>query len=177
MIGDLPVVVIGYPITSDFRAIITILQAWEDDYFSNEDKMELLLRIFYKEAHIEDIPLAINSAKRFLDRGSTPIVDEDEPILISWVQDIHLIFDSITATHGQDPRSLGYLHWWTFLGLFHGIKEGTFSNILRIRSKIYNADKLDKWEEEFYLKNRNIVDLKIEKLRLEAEIRRRINGR
>lgn len=177
MLGLLPVKLLGLDINSDFRAIITVLQAWEDDYFNDEDKIEILLRILYKDQQLDDVGLALTEAKSFLNRTRLDSESTDEPILISWVQDIHLIFDGIISTHGTDPRTLEYLHWWSFLGLFHGIKEGTFSNIIRIRSKINNAEKLDKWEEEYYLKNRHMVDLDIEKKRLEREMRRCINGR
>lgn len=177
MLGLLPVKLLGLDINSDFRAIITVLQSWEDDYFNDEDKIEILLRILYKDQQLDDVGLALTEAKSFLNRTRLDSESTDEPILISWVQDIHLIFDGIISTHGTDPRTLEYLHWWSFLGLFHGIKEGTFSNIIRIRSKINNAEKLDKWEEEYYLKNRHMVDLDIEKKRLEREMRRCINGR
>ena len=38
-------------------------------------------------------------------------------------------------------------------------EDGTFSNIVSIRSKRMKGKKLEKWEEEFYRENRKMIDL------------------
>lgn len=46
------------------------------------------------------------------------------------------------------------------MGYFMEIEEGTFSMVLGIRQKRAKGKKLEKWEQEFYLNNRALCDLK-----------------
>ena len=52
------------------------------------------------------------------------------------------------------------MHWWTFIGYFDEIGEGTFSQVLSIRQKRAKGKKLEKWEQEFLKNNRSMVILK-----------------
>ena len=52
------------------------------------------------------------------------------------------------------------MHWWTFLGLFSEIGECTFASIVNIRNKRNKGKKLEKHEQEFYVANRQQIDLK-----------------
>lgn len=51
------------------------------------------------------------------------------------------------------------MHWWTFLGYFGEIEEGLFSTVVNIRNKRANGKKLDKWEIEFYNKNKALINI------------------
>ena len=51
------------------------------------------------------------------------------------------------------------MHWWTFLGSFGEIGEGLFSTVIHIRQKKARGKSLDKWEKEFYSRNKEIIKL------------------
>ena len=53
-----------------------------------------------------------------------------------------------------------FLHWWTFMAYFHAIGEGQLSTLVSIRDKLRRGKKLEKWEQEYYRKNKDKVDLK-----------------
>lgn len=52
------------------------------------------------------------------------------------------------------------MHWWTFVGYFEEIEEGTFSQVLAIRQKRAKGKKLEQWEREFLNDNQALVNLK-----------------
>ena len=68
------------------------------------------------------------------------------------------------------------MHWWTFLGYFMEIREGVFATVVRIRTKKLEGKTLDKWEKEFYRKNKKICDLIVEKTEQEKQEEQEINN-
>lgn len=46
------------------------------------------------------------------------------------------------------------------IAYFHAIGEGQLSTIVSIREKLRTGKKLEKWEQEYYRKNKHQVDLK-----------------
>lgn len=73
--------------------------------------------------------------------------------LIDWDKDSNLICSAINNISKQEIRSLEYLHWWTFLGYYTAIGECPLSNIVAIRYKIANGEKLEKHEKKFVQDN------------------------
>ena len=71
-----------------------------------------------------------------------------------------MIFSAINKIAGKEIRAVEYLHYWTFIGFFNEIGEGVFSTVLNIRNKKARHKKLEKWENEFYRNNKEIVDIK-----------------
>ena len=167
MIGRLPtsLAVNGFnqDIRTDFRDILVIMQAFNDPELSMDEKYEVMLQILYVNAgniDAEDIPEAIDQALWFLDCGQ-PEEDKKAPVkVMDWEQDEHLVFPAINKVAGCEVRTLEYMHWWTFVGYFMEIDEGTFSTVLGIRQKKAKGKKLEKWEQEFYQNNRQICDLR-----------------
>lgn len=53
-----------------------------------------------------------------------------------------------------------YIHWWTFLGYFNEIGEGLFSTVINIRQKKNKGKKFEKYEQDFYQNNKDLIDLK-----------------
>lgn len=61
-----------------------------------------------------------------------------------------------------DPdTNTGGVHWWTFLSAYTEIGDCLFAQIVGIRSKKAKGKRLDKSEQEFYRKNKSIVDIKV----------------
>ena len=82
------------------------------------------------------------------------------PKLLDWDQDAQVIIADINKVAGTEVWSLPFLHWWTFLSFFHAIGEGQLSTLISIREKLRTGKKLEKWEQEYYRKNKSRVDLK-----------------
>ena len=67
---------------------------------------------------------------------------------------------------GKDVRDIPYdreqnsggLHWWTFLSAYMEIGDCLFSQIVRVCDQRARGKKLDKAEEEWYRRNRHLVD-------------------
>lgn len=170
MLGELPktLTVDGkeYEIRSDFKTGLLILQAFQDPDLTVEEAGMVMLQCLYKD--FESIPMAAqNEAYKqaiwFMNCGE---YDETNPYipptrkLYDFEQDSQVIFSSINKVAGYEVRSLDYLHFWTFIGYFNEIGQGTFSTIVSIRDKKRRNKKLDDWEKEFYRNNKHMVDLK-----------------
>lgn len=166
MIGRLPtsLEVSGstYEIRTDYRDMLVIMQAFNDPELLPDEKYEVMLRILYTD--LDELPPeccseAIEQALWFLDCGQ--IDDDKSPVkVMDWEQDESLVFPAINKVVGQEVRATKYMHWWTFMGYFMEVDEGTFSMVLGIRQKKAKGKKLEQWEQDFYRNHRNLCDLK-----------------
>ncbi len=161
MIGFLPktLEVSGkeYPIRTDFRTVLVIFQALNDPELEETEKAIVILQSLYEEIP-PDLQEALDKAAWFMDGGQTHKGNE-KPVM-DWEQDEQMIFSAVNKVAGYETRTIEYLHWWSFLGLFNEIGEGLFSTVVNIRKKRNTGKKLDKTEQEFYKRNREIVNLK-----------------
>ena len=167
MIGALPksleVNGIQYPIRSDFRVALLIFEAYSDPELSGYEQSEICLQCLYEDSRsipIENMQEALEKAVWFLDGGDMPKSKSSDRKTLDWVQDESIIFPAVNKVAGYETRSVEYLHWWSFLGLFNEIGEGLFSTVMSIRSKKAKGKKLDKWEQDFYRDHKEMVDIK-----------------
>ena len=181
MIFDLPTAVEfggrSWDIATDYRDILRILTAFEDPDLEDVEKVMLCLYNLYVD--FEDIPqdqlqAAYDAAMRFIDCGSES--REDGPRTMDWTQDAELIFPAVNRAAGFEVRSVDYLHWWTFLSAYMEIGECTFAQIVHIRDAKNRGKALDKTDQEWYRKNRSIVDLKTNYTSAEKELFRKWGG-
>lgn len=150
-----------YPIRSDYRAILDIVEAITSEDYSDTDRAMAVLGVFYVELppH-EDWEEAIKQAFSFVSMGQAES-KKKSPKLIDWGQDFPMIISAVNNAAGQEVRALDYCHWWTFMGYYDSISaESTFANIVSIRSKRAKGKKLEKWEQEYYAENRHLVDIR-----------------
>ena len=162
---------VQYGIRTDFRAILDILRAMADSELNDYVKIEVLFDIFFLDA--EEIPNeylqeAIDKTFAFIDCGISG-EGKSKARLMDWDKDSPLIASAINKNMGKDIRSVKYMHWWTFMGAYMEISEGLFHEILQIRQKKMNGKKLEKWELEFYRKNKKLIDLQGETKKRSAE--------
>lgn len=166
MIGRLPkeleVNGILRPIRTDFRDILTILEAFEDPELEDEEKVYVCLHNLYID--FKDIPKADytdawKQASFFISGGQEPS-DKPNPKVMDWEQDERLLFPAINKVAGFETRAADYIHWWTFMGYYMEINEGIFSQIVSIRTKKAKGKKLEKYELEFWRNNQDICRLK-----------------
>lgn len=169
-----------YKIRTDYRVILDILSAMNDpDIFEpgmsqeemQQEKVMTMLQILYVD--FENMPPrdwkeGAEKACDFIDCG---IKDDGKPKprTMDWDQDAPLIVPAINKSVKIDVRSVKYMHWWTFFGLYMEIGESTFSTVVSIRDKKRRGKKLEKWEQEFYRNNKHLVDLKARKIERSEE--------
>lgn len=167
MIGLLPdsltVNGVDYPICSDYRIALLILEAFSDPDLSDNEKAIVCLTSLYKDISAipkADMKEAFEQAAWFIDGGEDYETPKKEKKIIDWKQDEKLIFSAVNKVAGQEVRSVPYMHWWTFLGLFREIGECTLTSIIGIREKLNKGKKLDEAEQEFFRRNKEMVKIK-----------------
>lgn len=157
-----------YPINSDFRIALTIFEAYNDSELSSYEKTLVCLRCLYKDKIPENTEEALKQAAWFLDGGDMPKSKQAPVKLMDWEYDQSIIFPAVNKVAGYETRTVEYLHWWSFLGLFNEIGEGLYSQVMNIRSKRAKHKKLEKWEREFYNEHKELVNIK-EKITAEEQ--------
>lgn len=173
MIGSLPESLsIGdhdYPIRADYRNVLQTFVAFNDPELEMSEKWIVAIYLLFEDfSCAEDVEEAVRNGfdsneaiKQILwfiaagkDRG-----DGDKRSLptYDWEQDEQMIFSAINNVAKREVRELKYLHWWTFLGYFNEVGEGTFSYVVGIRNKLNKGKKLEKHEKEFLNHHKDLV--------------------
>lgn len=153
---------VEYQIRTDFRAIIDILISQSDPELDEYCKAIVLLQIMYvdweqiPEAKVDE---ALKKACDFIDCGQKDD-GRPKPKMIDWEQDAGIIIPAINKISHTEVRSVPYMHWWTFFAYFMEIGESLFANVLSIREKKAKRKKLEKWEQDFYRDNREMIDIR-----------------
>lgn len=153
---------VEYEIRSDFRAALDICAALSDPNLTNQEKAEDAIIIFYpqyEEIPPEELKNALDACFSFLSCGENSST-KNKVKLMDWEQDFNYIVPAVNRILGKEIRELPYLHWWTFIGAYNEIGDCVFSQIVAIRDKKSKGKKLDKQEQEWYRRNREIVDFK-----------------
>lgn len=167
---------VEYSIRSDYRDVLNICIALDDQELDGQEKALVILDTFYPE--FEEMPTghyqdAIEKCFWFINCGDDTPQDRKSPKLVDWEHDFHYIVAPINRVCGQEIRSIPYMHWWTFISCYYEIgSECVFSQIVNIRSKLARGEKLDKGERKWYQKNRNMVDIKTKFTNEEQELMR-----
>ena len=153
---------VEYEIETDYRAILDICAAISDPELTGQEQSAVALEIFYPD--IEAMPPvdyqeALDRLLWFLNGGDTP-EDRKMPKLVDWEQDFTYIVAPINRVTGQEVRAVEYMHWWTFLLAYYEIGDCTFAQIVRIRDLRARGKPLDKTDQDWYNRNRRLVDFK-----------------
>lgn len=163
-----------YSVRSDYRTALVIFQAYADPELSDTEKTLVMLQCLYEnpeEIPRTDLEEAVRQAAWFLDGGQDMETDRTVKAkkVMDWEQDEQMIFAAVNKVAGYEVREKEYLHWWTFLGYFNEIGEGLFSLVVSIRDKKNKGKPLEKYEKEFYQKNKGLIDLKTRYTKEELE--------
>lgn len=174
MIGALPeVLTVGgedYPIRTDYRNVLQVFEAFQDPELTQEEKWIVAIYLLFENFSCDDDVLeaaqdgfdlgeAMKQISWFISAGQPEKQVLEQPTY-SWTQDEQMIFSAVNKVAGRETRELEYLHWWTFLGYFNEVGEGTFSFIVGIRNKLNKGKKLEKHEKEFLSHNKELVLIK-----------------
>ena len=153
-----------YPIRTDFRDVLYVLEILASPDYEPDEKGAIVLRVMYQDW--EKIPQehwaeALERAAWFMDGGfPQDSKAKPQPRLMDWSQDAALILPAVNRVLGREVRGQQALHWWTFLGAYMEIGESLFSTVLSLRQKRAKGKKLEKHELEFYRENRSLVELR-----------------
>lgn len=183
MIGALPEhLTVGdkdYFIRSDYRNVLQVFEAFNDPELELTEKWIVTIYLLFEDFSCADdvleasengffIEEAIKQINWFISAGKTPSKENELPVY-DWAQDEQMIFSAVNKVAGKETRELEYLHWWTFLGYFNEVGEGTFSFVVGIRNKLNKKKKLEKHEKEFLSHNKELVKLEKPKSKEEQE--------
>lgn len=152
-----------YSIRSDFRDVLRIYAAFDDDELSMHEKALICMVNIYPDYECipdEYLQEACEKAYWFVGGGDIPQSEPEKIKTLDWKQDEGILFPAINKAAGFVVRSCEYLHWWEFLGFFGEIGEGLFSSVMNIRQKMAQGKPLEKHEKEFYKRNKNIINIK-----------------
>lgn len=148
-----------YQIHSDYRDILTLLWHLDDPDKPEWLRWQIALRLFYEgQIPAQHQQEAAEYLAEFLTCGEGD--GKPSPKLLDWEQDAQIIVADVNKVAGMEIRAVPYLHWWTFMAFFNAIGEGQLSTLISIREKLRTGKKLEKWEQEYYRKNKSRVDLK-----------------
>lgn len=168
-----------YPIRTDYRNVLQVFEAFQDPELTQEEKWIVAIYLLFKDFSCADDVLeaardgfdlgeAMKQISWFISAGQPEKSIVELPVY-SWSQDEQMIFSAVNKVAGRETRELPYLHWWTFLGYFNEVGEGTFSFVVGIRHKLNHRKKLEKHEKEFLAKNKELVNLEKPKTKEEQE--------
>lgn len=151
-------------IETDYRIALKIFVACDDVELNDSEKMEVMLRLLYKDFESidpSDYQQAIDQALWFLNGGNMLENNKlQSKKVMDWEQDESMIFSAINKVAGYEVRAIDYLHLWSFLGFYCEMGEGLFQTILSIRMKRNKGKKLEKHEQEFFNENKELIVIK-----------------
>lgn len=150
----------SYVIHADYRDILEIFSYFEDPDLPEYLRWQIALALFYEgEIPPQHQQEAMEYLASFINCGKVETA-RPGPKLLDWQQDALTIVADVNKVAGTEVRAIPFLHWWTFMAWFHAIGEGQLSALISIRDKLARGKKLEAWEQEYYRKNKNRVDLK-----------------
>jgi hypothetical protein len=174
MIGALPETLtvngVDYPIRTDYRNVLQVFEAFQDPELEPQEKWIVAIYLLFEEFSCADdvmesaqngfdLEEAMKQISWFISAGQPEKQVLEQPTY-NWTQDEQMIFSAVNKVAGRETRELEYLHWWTFLGYFNEVGEGTFSFIVGIRNKLNKGKKLEKHEKEYLSHNKELVLMK-----------------
>lgn len=183
MIGTLPEVLLvngkEYLVRTDYRNVLQVFEAFQDPELTQEEKWIVAIYLLFEDFSGDDDVLeavatgfnvgeAVRQISWFISAGSPEKKEQGKPTY-SWIKDEQMIFSAVNKVAGREIRELEYLHWWTFLGYFNEVGEGTFSFVVGIRHKLNKGKKLEKHEKEFLSQNKELIRLEKPRTREEQE--------
>lgn len=150
-----------YAIRTDFRAVLDMLEVLEDPALTDGERGLLAMQIFYPE--FDDMPRADHKAAAeflvYFIAGGEMRAQQPRQKLADWHRDFPIIIAPVNRVLGFEARAAEHVHWWTFLSAYAEIGDCFFAQVVAIRKKLREGKKLEKWEREFYKRNRAQIDL------------------
>lgn len=148
-----------YQLHTDYRDILEIIGYLQDQERPEYLRWQIALALFYEGSIPPECQQeAMQYLADFIACGEAD--EKPSPKLLDWEQDAGAIITDVNKVAGMEIRAVKYLHWWTFISYFQAIGEGQLSTVVSLRDKLRRGKPLEKWEKEYYRKNKDRVDLK-----------------
>ena len=167
-----------YPIRSDYRVGIRLMQMFEDPELTDSEKLFIAMRVIFKDAVISGIYLqeALEKTVWFLNGGDLNQTSSagSQRRLYSWNQDLRFIIAAVDKTVGFSVRGKAFFHWWDFLSAFSEVGESSFSTIVSQRL-LKQKGKQTESDIEWWVDNADIAELRVQRSREEQDAVDRFN--
>lgn len=167
-----------YPIRSDYRVGIRLMQMFEDPELTDSEKLFIAMRVIFKDAVISGIYLqeALEKTVWFLNGGDLNQTSSagSQRRLYSWNQDLRFIIAAVDKTVGFSVRGKAFFHWWDFLSAFSEVGESSFSTIVSQRL-LKQKGKQTESDIEWWADNADIAELRVQRSREEQDAVDRFN--
>ena len=145
LIDELPQKVGNIDINSDFRVSILFELLMQDNDYTNEEKVQQALILYYPNLQeIDDYNKAIENIIWFykcgkedkdVDKGNKKYNNNKQVQIYSYEFDAEYIYSAFMEQYKIDLNSIEYLHWWKFKALFSSLNENVlFSKIMSYRA-------------------------------------------
>lgn len=135
----------------DYRVIIDVIAALNDEGLTEEERIECALLIFL-DADIYALPDVNEAAQgmmEFIRAGYPEGKNPNNQKLMDWEDDAPMIISGVNRVLGTEVRAVPYMHWWTFFAAYMEIGESTLATVISIRDKAAKGKKLEKYEQDF----------------------------
>ncbi len=163
-----------YDINYDYRTILNIILAFEDEDLLYEEQLYVLIKSLYKEEIPEfDLEKAVIKGIKFIDCGEEQKEENKikKPRVYSFSKDGNYVFSGINQTHHIDIEEKETLHWWKFMSLFMDMStDCMFGELMYYRTRKQEG-KLTEEEKKNYKKIKDIVELEPTK-KVESKVRK-----
>lgn len=118
----------GNEIYTDFKNMIRIERAFDDEEMTERQKVYCALRLLYGD-NIPDVKTALGELMWFYHRGmadeaATAKISKNAPRLYDFEEDADYIYSAFLSCYGIDLIATE-LHWWQFMALFLALPENT----------------------------------------------------
>lgn len=154
----------------DYRVILDVIAALEDWELEEDERAEAALTIFLDcdLVMVPDLQGACEQMTDFIVAGGKPGKNAGRK-LMDWQDDAPHIISGVNRVLGQEIRALPYLHWWTFVGAYMEIGDGTLATVIGIRDKLARGRKLETYERQYYHDHPEEFEFSQDKARKERE--------
>ena len=155
---------ISYKINTDFRIGIMFDQMLCDLKLTDEEKVEIALGLYFKDAIPRDIDTALNELLLFYRCGNPPppkprkqeqreeVPSKPLTRVLDYDHDAPLIYAAFLSQYGIDLQDVVDLHWWKFSAMMEGLKaDEEISRVMSYRAMDLSGIK-DKKERAYYAK-------------------------
>lgn len=158
-----------FEVYSDFRNMILFELLMQDDDFTDQEKLEQALLLFY--------PVAPNNVLKGLDTlmwfykqgkeeeqknkkaGKKPKENKRSEQVYSFEYDSLYIYAAFLSQYKIDLQDIPYLHWWKFKALFASLKEDNqIVQIMQYRA-VEITSKMSSEQQRFYRKMKQLYRL------------------
>jgi len=135
LIDKLPRDYNGLKIETNFRSFILFELLMQDSELDIEEKIELSLKLFYKNIKFESVnemKKAVNGILYIYSLGRSETKNKKETkkegykkqtAIYSYEHDANLIYSAFLSQYRIDLNEIEYLHWWKFRSLFEGLND------------------------------------------------------